>query len=201
MQLRQAGGCRTAARTTCSTRVSKHLPGRARRWSAPRAAGSRPATSSMHPAPVARATTPPRRRCRCAAGAAPARSPAAPRAKSIADATGALGSLAIAWRSSRSSESGTSARPVDGGGLSRTRRISSKAELSPPRHLERRTPDQQVPQRRGERVDVAAHARRLGRVQHLGRRPRHRDAGVLVVALGDRAGDAEVGQPRRPRTG
>ena len=70
------------------------------------------------------------------------------------------------------------------------------------RDLERRTADEQLPQRRGERVDVGALVAVALAVEHLRRGPRHRDADVVgglgrgVALAGAATGDAEVGQAR-----
>ena len=52
-----------------------------------------------------------------------------------------------------------------------------------------------MPQRGRQRVHVGRHAGRTGGVQHLGRRPGHRQAGVLLLGGRHLRRDAEVGQP------
>jgi hypothetical protein len=126
--------------------------------------------------------------------------------------------LAIDWARMRSRVGGTSARPVGGTGCVRIRGHQRIRRVVPARDLERRAPDEELPEGRGQRVDVTALGELGSRrgavgleVEDLGRRPRHGDADVgciRAVAGGGpvergyrvhtpAAGDAEVGQPRR----
>ena len=152
-------------------------------------AGRRQLATAVRPSSSSTTTGVRGRRCSCSTACRP-------RASSSAVCGRFSGFLAIACASSRSSETGTSARPVGGTGTARIAGHQGVGGVVAAGLLERRAADEEVPQRRGEGVDVAAGVAVGLAVEDLGRRPRHRDADVLVDVLGVAAppGDAEVGE-------